>query len=105
MQEDNEVYELTFLRKSMEDQEQKSDQSQPKVIIEFLVRRKRSLEIMRTNGLNFQTTYIANSQVNAPIHISDSILSLNKRTIIAYYSMEGDDSQVSVKCFELNANG
>lgn len=90
MQEDNEVYELAFLRKSFDKDSRKN--SQPKTVIEFLVRRKRSLEIMKTNGLNFTTTYITNSLVNAPIHISDSILSQNKKTIIAYYSVEGDDS-------------
>lgn len=47
---------------------------------------------MLTNGLNYQTKFIQDSMVSYPFHISDLSMSTNKRTIIAYYSIEGNDS-------------
>lgn len=69
-----------------------------------MIRRQRSLEMMFTNGLNHWTTFIASSEVQDPFHISDVILSPNNKSLIAYYSILGNESQVFVKTFIQNEN-
>jgi len=62
-----------------------------KYVRKFLVRRKRQLELMFTNGLNHWTVYIMESAVDEPFHISDIKLSDDNRTIIVYYSLSSNE--------------
>ena len=82
-----------------------ADDHEPRIKIQFLVRRRRCLQIMFTNGLNFQTYQIDKSQESHPFFISNLKLSQNKRTIILHYSMERSNLLVGVKTFEIQLDG
>ena len=66
---------------------------------QFLVRKKRSLELMYTNGLNCYSMKIPNSDVQPPFNVSDITLSNNGKIILAYYSVSGND-QYLLKTFK-----
>ena len=65
----------------------------------FLVRRKRSLEIMYTNGLYHWVEPINNTRVHPPFIISDITLSQNNQKLFVFFTMSGNSAQVQIKTF------
>lgn len=76
--------------------------SKNKFLRSFLIRRRRSLEVMYTNGLSHWTEFIEKSDVKAPFIISDINLSSSCNKLIAFYSVMGNEAQVSIKTFMKN---
>ena len=66
---------------------------------QFLVRRKRLIEIMFTNGLTFFTEAINESFSKAPYFIQDINLSENGNLLIATYCSQVDESQNFIRTF------
>mmetsp|Transcript_27878 Transcript_27878/g.42162 ORF Transcript_27878/g.42162 Transcript_27878/m.42162 type:complete len:256 (+) Transcript_27878:298-1065(+) len=67
---------------------------------EFIVRRKRSLETLLTNGLFQWTNYIENAMVNSPLFISD--LSFSGVSLLVTYSST-DMNQKFIRLFRRNS--
>jgi hypothetical protein len=67
---------------------------------QFLVRRKRVLELMITNGLTFQVMEIQSSRCDPPYEISDIMLSKDNSILLAYYSLESNYKKFYVRQFE-----
>lgn len=95
----NEIQELIYMGKVQVNSKNSMSSEKSKNMRQFLIRRKKSLELMFTNGLNHTTSFIAHSEVQDPFHISDVMLSANNKSLIAYYSIQGNESQVFVKTF------
>lgn len=53
-----------------------------KVFRQFIVRRKRSMEIMLTNGLTYWTEPVPNSETYEPFEIIDMAISNDKRLLV-----------------------
>jgi hypothetical protein len=55
---------------------------------------------MTTNGITFQVEQIPHSKCYKPFEISDIILSRDNSKLIAYQTMEDDDTMLSIKIFD-----
>jgi len=58
----------------------------------FIIRRKRHLEMMYTNGTLYWTSIVDGSQINYPYYIQDAIMSPDNTTLLAYCSVETGDA-------------
>lgn len=58
--------------------------------------------MMYTNGLNYWTKIIKNSQANPPYNVSDVVLSSNNKKLVVYYSPSSNESMVQLKTFKMN---
>lgn len=95
---DNEIQELVFMGKidkSLVHFKGSSKNDMKHIYVrQYIIRRKRSLEIMITNGLSFQTHHIFNSMVPSPLLIYDVVLSHDKQKLIAFYSTEHGENAI-----------
>lgn len=69
-----------------------NSRTKPKVLQQFLIRRKRSLELMYTNGLCHWVTEIKGSKVESPYIISDISLSQDNRILIVFCQVKNMES-------------
>ena len=61
----------------------------------FMVRRKRHLEMMYTDGLRFWTEKVERSEANHPYSLYDIILSPDNNTLLAYCHTTGNDKDAA----------
>lgn len=94
MNSDNEIQELVFMGKidksHVDFKGSSSDKHQ--FVRQYIIRRKRTLETMVTNGLSFQTYPIQSSFVPPPMIIYDVTLSQDKQKLIAFIANEMGDN-------------
>ena len=67
-------------------------QGTPKEVRQFMVRRKRHLEIVYTNGLEYWTERVDKSEVKHPYYIQDIIMSPDNNILISYCSIPGNEA-------------
>lgn len=86
--EENELMELCYMGKVYDNAENKEIQCYRQI----LVRRKRCLQVMFTNGLMYMTSDIPKSEANKPFVISDIMLSSNGQKLVVFYSIVGKET-------------
>ena len=70
----------------------------------FLIRKKCQLDLLYTNGLYFWREMVPNSDVNSPYQMTEIKLSSDKKILIMYYSVKGNQTQSqSIRTFYLNS--
>ena len=59
---------------------------------------------MLTNGFDYFTETIEGSEIHKPYIINDIMLSQNNQSLIAYYSIIGNETQMFIRIFKYNQN-
>ena len=109
-EDDDEIQELQYMGrvKLFHDQspvipnesyKRKSENSRIFAFRQFLVRRRRSLEIMITNGVSYSSVLVPQSTCYRPFEINDIILSRDNSKLIVYQSMGENESMLTIKIF------
>lgn len=104
MKKNNEIEELLYMGKYGKTYGNINNQKKDQLVQQFLVRRKRSLELMYTNGLYHSVEQINNTRVDAPQIISDITLSQNNQKLIVFFSIVGNNAQVQIKTFHWDSS-
>ena len=86
--EENELMELIYMGKVYDSVDNKDVQCYRQI----LVRRKRCLQVMFTNGLMYMTYDVPGSFAQKPFIISDIMLNANGDKLIVFYSIIGKDT-------------
>lgn len=110
LREENEILEIQYMgkteiQKQVPDYQNLTQQEKAntkKVYRQFLVRRKRHLEIMLTNGLTFWTEQVPQSKVTKPYYIQDMTLSKNNSTLVIQVALQDNDASFYSKIYKYN---
>ena len=97
----NELMELCYMGKIYDEVLVKGEKRQL-CFRQILVRRKRLLEILFTNGLIYMNVVVPESAAIKPYVISDIMLSANNSNLIVFYSILGKETSGHIKIFKYN---
>ena len=68
-----------------------SKYDQVKEYRQFMVRRRKHLEIMYTNGIVYWNQKVAKSEVKTPYFIQDIIMDKKCKTLLSYHAIPGHE--------------